>query len=75
MIVIEYTDRLQHGLKPGEKKLLPLFEIGQIMTKTIANVLFDNGIDNIKKLAEKNPFELQKILTEAKPFQRKQVYI
>lgn len=75
LMVAEYQERVQFGFisKGEERKLKPFFKLGHnVMTKTIARVLYDNGICNIEQLAMYKSEALQSILSESRPFQLKQ---
>ncbi|ETO24235.1 hypothetical protein RFI_12924 [Reticulomyxa filosa] len=66
-----FFERMKFGVNKKERKLKPLFAIGNVMTRMIASVLVENGIKNVVTLAQKSPDHIQKILMDSKPFQTK----
>ena len=75
LLVMEYQERVQFGFssKCEERNLKPFFKLGHnVMTKTIARVLDDAGI-NVEQLAQQKAEELQLMLSDSKPFQMKSV--
>ena len=78
LLINEYCHRLRFGIKNNEKKYLPLLEIskivpnyGKMMTKTVAKILFENGIKTIKDLSNSHPTQIAQFIMDSKPFEAK----
>ena len=75
ILVSEYQERVQSGFisKHEERKLKPFFKLGHnVMTKTIARLLYDAEITSIELLSKQPAEEIQRLLAESRPFQLKQ---